>query len=125
MLECEVAGGHDRPEAATEEVVRVSRLPGRAEQQVRDPLRLGCSVPRAKLLQSSCARLPWRAPSSLLRSSMEIALWDRQKRFHGGHLEEGCEILALAEIAITRLPGLRLGRRPLDATGVMFLGRGE
>ncbi|HEX5417313.1 MAG TPA: PPC domain-containing DNA-binding protein [Chloroflexota bacterium] len=53
---------------------------------------------------------------------IHISLWDRERRFHGGHLEEGCAVLALAELSIRRLPELRLTRRPLDATGIMFLG---
>ena len=53
---------------------------------------------------------------------IHISLWDRDRRFHGGHLEEGCEILALSELSIQRLPQLRLTRRPLDDTGIMFLG---
>lgn len=53
---------------------------------------------------------------------IHISLWDRERRFHGGHLEEGCEVLALAELSIQRLPKLRLTRRPLDPTGIMFLG---
>lgn len=54
---------------------------------------------------------------------IHISLWDREKRFHGGHLEEGCAILALAEIAIRRLPTLRLTRRAVDDSGVMLLTR--
>ncbi|MBX6771376.1 MAG: DNA-binding protein [Chloroflexi bacterium] len=52
---------------------------------------------------------------------VHISLWDQAKHFHGGHLEDGCEILALAEIAILRLPTLRLARRALDSTGIQFL----
>jgi predicted DNA-binding protein with PD1-like motif len=52
---------------------------------------------------------------------VHIALWDREKRFHGGHLHEGCEILALSEISIRRLPRLRLTRRAFDETGITFL----
>ncbi len=52
---------------------------------------------------------------------VHIALWDRDKRFHGAHLEDGCEILTLAEISIQRLPTLRLARRALDSSGVMLL----
>ncbi len=53
---------------------------------------------------------------------IHISLWDKARRFHGGHLEEGCEVLALAELSIQRLDQLRLARRPLDSTGIMFLG---
>lgn len=56
---------------------------------------------------------------------IHISLWDRERRFHGGHLEDGCEILALAELSIQRLPQLRLTRRTLDSTGIMFLGGPE
>jgi len=52
---------------------------------------------------------------------IHISLWDQQKRFHGGHLEPGCEILTLSEISIHRLPELRLTRRVLDQSGVMLL----
>ena len=52
---------------------------------------------------------------------VHIALWDRNKQFHGGHLEDGCEILALSEISIRRLPELRLSRRSFDGTNVMIL----
>ena len=54
---------------------------------------------------------------------IHISLWDRDKRFHGGHLEEGCEILALSEISIHRLSELRLARHASDASGIMLLGR--
>ena len=54
---------------------------------------------------------------------IHISLWDREKRYHGGHLEEGCAILALSEISIHRLSELRLARQPRDASGVMLLGR--
>lgn len=52
---------------------------------------------------------------------IHISLWDRDKRFHGGHLEEGCAILSLSEISIQRLPELRLTRRPADDSGIMLL----
>src|SRR5574340_1048640 len=35
-----------------------------------------------------------------------------------GHLEPGCRVLYLAEIAIARLEGLRLGRRPNPETKI-------
>ncbi|HET8631073.1 MAG TPA: PPC domain-containing DNA-binding protein [Thermomicrobiales bacterium] len=54
---------------------------------------------------------------------IHISLWDRDKRYHGGHLEEGCAILALSEISIHRLPELRLARRAVDESGIMLLGR--
>lgn len=52
---------------------------------------------------------------------VHISLWDREKRYHGGHLEEGCEILTLGEVSIQRLPALRLTRRALDDSGVRLL----
>ncbi len=52
---------------------------------------------------------------------IHISLWDRERRFYGGHLEEGCEVLALSEIALHRLPSLRLTRRTLDASGLYLL----
>lgn len=52
---------------------------------------------------------------------VHISFWDVEKRFWGGHLEDGCEVLALSEIAIQRLPTLRLTRRPMDDTGIMLL----
>lgn len=54
---------------------------------------------------------------------VHISLWDRAKRFHGGHLEDGCEILALSEISIQRLPELKLTRRAKEAGGPMLLDR--
>jgi predicted DNA-binding protein with PD1-like motif len=54
---------------------------------------------------------------------IHISLWDRDKRYHGGHLEEGCAILALSEISIHRLPELRLTRRAADESGIMLLSR--
>ena len=54
---------------------------------------------------------------------IHISLWDRDKRYHGGHLEEGCAILALSEISIHRLPELRLTRRAVDESGIMLLSR--
>lgn len=56
---------------------------------------------------------------------IHISLWDQQFHYHGGHLEEGCEILALSEISIHRLSELRLARRPIDASGIRHLGREE
>src|SRR5919112_427144 len=48
---------------------------------------------------------------------IHISLWDVNKHYQGGHLEEGCAILTLSEIAIIRLPSLRLTRRALDSSG--------
>ena len=52
---------------------------------------------------------------------VHISLWDHAKRFHGGHLEDGCAVLTLSEISIHRTPALRLTRRNLDGSGVMLL----
>ena len=52
---------------------------------------------------------------------IHISLWDRQKRYHGGHLEEGCEVLALSEISIRRCAELRLTRRQRDESGIWLL----
>jgi uncharacterized protein len=52
---------------------------------------------------------------------VHIGLWDRAKRYHGGHLEEGCSVLTLSEISIHRAPNLRLTRRDLDGSGVQLL----
>lgn len=54
---------------------------------------------------------------------IHISLWDSQFRYHGGHLEEGCEILALSEISIHRCPELRLDRRATDPSGINHLVR--
>lgn len=52
---------------------------------------------------------------------IHISLWDHEKRYAGGHLEEGCEVLTLSEISIRTTPGLRLTRRDLDGSGVQLL----
>ncbi len=54
---------------------------------------------------------------------IHISLWDVDKRYQGGHLEEGCAVLALAEISIKRLPSLRLTRRATDDSGIRHLTR--
>jgi uncharacterized protein len=54
---------------------------------------------------------------------IHISLWDVNKQYQGGHLEEGCAVLALAEIAIKRLSSLRLTRRAIDDTGIKHLAR--
>jgi hypothetical protein len=51
---------------------------------------------------------------------VHISLWDKHHNFYGGHLHEGCEILALSEISILRLPELELARKP-DASGIYHL----
>jgi uncharacterized protein len=42
---------------------------------------------------------------------VHITLMDTDGRFYGGHLEEGCEILTLAEFSILRAPDTRLVRK--------------
>ncbi len=42
-----------------------------------------------------------------------------------GHLEPGCRVLYLAELAIGRLEGLRLARSVNPETGIKQLGRAE
>lgn len=51
---------------------------------------------------------------------IHISLWDRQKRYFGGHLHEGCRILTLSEISIHRCAAVQITRRP-DAAGVWLL----
>jgi hypothetical protein len=43
---------------------------------------------------------------------------DAEGKLYGGHLEEGCEILTLAEFSILRVSDTRLVRRKLE--GGMF-----
>ena len=54
---------------------------------------------------------------------IHISLWDRELRYHGGHLHEGCAVLTLSEISIRRCPELRLTRRQRDESGVWLLDR--
>ncbi len=56
---------------------------------------------------------------------IHISLWDQHKQYHGGHLEEGCSILALSEISIHRLPELRMTRKPRDESGIMHFAPAE
>ena len=42
---------------------------------------------------------------------VHITLMDTNGRFYGGHLEEGCEVLTLAEFSILRTPDVRLTRK--------------
>jgi predicted DNA-binding protein with PD1-like motif len=41
--------------------------------------------------------------SPIMSPHIHISLWDSQKQYQGGHLEDGCEVLALSEISIKRL----------------------
>jgi predicted DNA-binding protein with PD1-like motif len=49
-----------------------------------------------------------------------LALCDRRRAF-GGHLEPGCRVLSLAEIALMRVDGVRLARRLDPTTGQKLL----
>jgi predicted DNA-binding protein with PD1-like motif len=49
-----------------------------------------------------------------------IVLCDRSRAF-GGHLEPGCRVLSLAEIAIMRVEGVKLARRLDRTTGQKLL----
>jgi predicted DNA-binding protein with PD1-like motif len=49
-----------------------------------------------------------------------VVLCDRRRAF-GGHLEEGCRVLSLAEIAIMRVERVRLERRLDPTTGQKLL----
>lgn len=51
-----------------------------------------------------------------------IVLSDRKQAF-GGHLERGCRILSLAEIALMRVAGLKLARLVDETTGQKLLHR--
>ena len=46
---------------------------------------------------------------------------DKDGKFYGGHLEDQCAILTLAEISIRRLPDLKLTRRPRDGNSISLL----
>lgn len=52
---------------------------------------------------------------------IHISLMDKDGKFYGGHLEDQCSILTLAEISILRLPDLKLTRRPRDGTPISLL----
>lgn len=45
---------------------------------------------------------------------VHINLMLKDRSYLGGHLEEGCEILALSEISILKLPSMRLSRQKVD-----------
>lgn len=49
-----------------------------------------------------------------------VVLCDRDRAF-GGHLEEGCRVLSLAEIVLMRVDGVRLARKIDPATGQKLL----
>jgi uncharacterized protein len=52
---------------------------------------------------------------------VHINLMTLDRRYLGGHIEEGCEILALSEISILRLRDLRLSRQLVDETSIAHL----
>jgi predicted DNA-binding protein with PD1-like motif len=52
---------------------------------------------------------------------VHINIMTLDRMYLGGHLEDGCEILALAEITILRLSGLKLERRIVDETPIAHL----
>lgn len=47
---------------------------------------------------------------------VHISLMDKDGKFYGGHLEEGCTILTLSEVSILRTPDIRLTRRKRDGS---------
>ncbi len=47
---------------------------------------------------------------------VHICLMDASGKLYGGHLEDGCAILTLAEFAIRRVPDLKLTRRARDGS---------
>ena len=49
-----------------------------------------------------------------------LVLTDQNQAF-GGHLEEGCRVLSLAEIALMRVSGIKLARLVDDTTGQRLL----
>ena len=49
-----------------------------------------------------------------------LVLCDRRAAF-GGHLEPGCRVLSLAEIALMRVDGVKLARRLDPTTGQKLL----
>jgi len=54
---------------------------------------------------------------------LHISLWDENRNYFGGHVHEGCEVLALSEISIHRLSELKLTRKATDASGIQHLVR--
>jgi predicted DNA-binding protein with PD1-like motif len=56
---------------------------------------------------------------------VHITLMDARGKVYGGHMEEGCEVLTLAEFSILRAPDLRLER--IKQPGKLFplLARSE
>ncbi len=52
---------------------------------------------------------------------LHINLMTLDRRYLGGHIEDGCEVLALMEISILRLRGLKLQRQKVDETSIAHL----
>ncbi len=56
---------------------------------------------------------------------LHINMMTLDRRYLGGHIEDGCEVLALMEISILRLTGLKLQRQKLDETSIAHLRPAE
>lgn len=54
---------------------------------------------------------------------IHVSLWNGVDTYYGGHMHEGCEVLALSEISIHRLYDLKLTRRAKDSSGIQLLTR--
>jgi predicted DNA-binding protein with PD1-like motif len=54
---------------------------------------------------------------------IHISLWDENRNYFGGHVHEGCKVLALSEISIHKLGELRLTRKATDDSGIQHLVR--
>lgn len=52
---------------------------------------------------------------------IHVSLMDASGKYYGGHLEEGCSILTLAEISILRVPDLKITRRTRDGSKIKLL----
>ena len=52
---------------------------------------------------------------------LHINLMTLERNYLGGHIEDGCEILALSEISILKLRGLKLERKIVDDTPIAHL----
>ncbi len=52
---------------------------------------------------------------------LHINMMTLDRRYLGGHIEDGCEVLALMEITILRLKGLKLQRQKVDETSIAHL----
>lgn len=52
---------------------------------------------------------------------LHITLFDKDDKAWGGHVEPGCVVLTLCEIAMRRMSQVKMVRRPRDASGVAVL----